>query len=77
MSGTKTITRFGDEAAVVLDAALLQLASLRVGDQLAVSVNEQGAIVLTPLRPIGGGEKPPPDAAAGPKAPDEAWRRAS
>ena len=73
MSGTKTITKVGDEAAVVLDSALLQLASLRVGDQVAVSVNELGAIVLTPLRPIFGGEKAAPNAGEHPKP----WRKAS
>ena len=49
---TKTITRIGNSQGVIFDAALMDLARLKVGDQLTVSVHEGGAIVLTPMRPV-------------------------
>ena len=49
---TKTITRIGNSQGVIFDAALMDLARLKVGDQLTVSVHEGGAIVLTPVRPV-------------------------
>jgi len=36
----------------MLDAALMDLARLKVGDQVTVSVHEGGSIVLTPVRPV-------------------------
>jgi antitoxin component of MazEF toxin-antitoxin module len=35
-----------------LDAALMDLARIKVGDQVTVSVQEGGSIVLTPVRPV-------------------------
>ena len=35
----------------------MDLARLKVGDQVTVSVHEGGAIVLTPVRPVIGTEK--------------------
>ncbi len=49
---TKTITGIGNSQGVIFDAALMDLARLKVGDQLTVSVHEDGAIVLTPVRPV-------------------------
>ena len=41
----------------MFDAALMDLAHLKVGDQMTVTVHEGGSIVLTPVRPvIGPGE---------------------
>ena len=57
MAVTRTIVRMGDAPGVVLDAALLHAARLRVGDQVAVDVDERGRIVLTPLRPTVGGRQ--------------------
>jgi antitoxin component of MazEF toxin-antitoxin module len=48
---TKTITKVGNSQGIIFDAALMDLTHLKVGDQVAVSVHEGGAIVLTPLRP--------------------------
>lgn len=48
---TKTITRVGNSQGVIFDAALMELAHLKLGDQLAVTLHEGGAIVLTPVRP--------------------------
>lgn len=35
----------------MLDAALMDLARLKVGDQVTISLHEGGSIVLTPVRP--------------------------
>ena len=48
---TKTITKVGNSQGIIFDAALMDLTHLKVGDQVAVTVHEGGAIVLTPLRP--------------------------
>jgi antitoxin component of MazEF toxin-antitoxin module len=48
----KTVTSVGDEQGIVLDPALLELANLKVGDQVSVTVQEGGAIVLTPVRAV-------------------------
>jgi antitoxin component of MazEF toxin-antitoxin module len=47
---TKTITKIGNSQGIVFDAAFMDLARLKVGDELAVSLHEGGAIVLLPLR---------------------------
>jgi len=47
---TKTITKIGNSQGVVFDAAFMDLARLKVGDELSVSLHEGGAIVLLPLR---------------------------
>ena len=49
---TKTITRVGNSQGIIFDAALMDLARLRVGDQVNVTVvPDSGAIMLMPLRP--------------------------
>jgi antitoxin component of MazEF toxin-antitoxin module len=47
---TKTITKIGNSQGVVFDAAFMDLARLKLGDELSVSLHEGGAIVLLPLR---------------------------
>jgi len=47
----KSIARIGNSQGLIFDAALLDLAGLKAGDQVNVTVHEGGAIVLTPLRP--------------------------
>jgi antitoxin component of MazEF toxin-antitoxin module len=47
----KTITKVGNSQGLILDAALLELARLKAGDELNVEVHEGGTITLTPLRP--------------------------
>jgi antitoxin component of MazEF toxin-antitoxin module len=49
---TKTITKIGNSQGVMFDAALMELAGLKVGDQVNVTVHEGGSIVLTPVRPV-------------------------
>ncbi len=49
---TKAITKIGNSQGLMLDAALMDLARLKVGDQVSISVHEGGSIVLTPVRPV-------------------------
>ena len=46
----KTISKVGNSHGVVFDAALMDLAHVKVGDELYVEVHEGGTITLTPLR---------------------------
>jgi antitoxin component of MazEF toxin-antitoxin module len=48
---TKTISKVGNSQGIIFDAALMDLARVKVGDQLTVTVHEGGAIVLTPVHP--------------------------
>ena len=48
---TKTISKVGNSQGIIFDAALLDLARLKVGDKVSVSVHEGGTITLTPMRP--------------------------
>ena len=54
---TKTITRIGNSQGIIFDSALMDLARLKVGDQVTVSLHEDGSIVLTPVSPLIGPEK--------------------
>jgi antitoxin component of MazEF toxin-antitoxin module len=47
----KTISKIGNSHGIVFDAALMDLAHLRAGDEVNVEVHEGGTITLTPLRP--------------------------
>lgn len=49
---TKTIAKIGNSQGLMFDAALMELARLKVGDQVTVSVHEGGSIVITPIRPV-------------------------
>jgi antitoxin component of MazEF toxin-antitoxin module len=49
---TKTISKIGNSQGLIFDAALMDLARVKVGDQVNVTVMpDSGAIVLMPLRP--------------------------
>jgi antitoxin component of MazEF toxin-antitoxin module len=48
----KTITKVGNSQGIILDAALMDLARLKVGDQVNLTVHEGGAIYLTPVNPV-------------------------
>jgi antitoxin component of MazEF toxin-antitoxin module len=48
----KSITKIGNSQGIVFDAALMDMARLKVGDQVNVTVHEGGAIYLTPIRPV-------------------------
>jgi antitoxin component of MazEF toxin-antitoxin module len=48
---TKTISKVGNSQGIIFDAALMDLARVKVGDQVNVTVvPESGAIMLMPLR---------------------------
>jgi antitoxin component of MazEF toxin-antitoxin module len=47
----KTVSKIGNSHGVVFDAALMEMAHLRPGDQLNVEVHAGGTITLTPIRP--------------------------
>ena len=53
----KTITKVGNSQGVIFDAALLDLAHLKAGDEFNLEVHPGGTITLTPLRP-----RPSPEA---------------
>lgn len=44
----KTITKIGNSKGIIFDAALLELANLKVGDKVNVTVHEGGTITLVP-----------------------------
>ena len=48
----KTITKVGNSQGIMLDAELMDLARLKVGDQVNLTVHEGGTIYLTPVRPV-------------------------
>jgi antitoxin component of MazEF toxin-antitoxin module len=48
---TKTISKVGNSHGIIFDAALMDMARLKVGDQVSISVHASGSIVLTPMRP--------------------------
>jgi antitoxin component of MazEF toxin-antitoxin module len=54
---TKTISKVGNSHGIIFDAALMDLARVKVGDQVTVTVHEGGSIILTPLRPAIGPKK--------------------
>ena len=45
----KTITRIGNSRGIIFDAALLQLAHLKEGDEVNVEVHAGGTITIRPL----------------------------
>ena len=47
----KTITKVGKSQGIIFDAALMELAHLKAGDDLNVEVHEGGTLTLTPIRP--------------------------
>ena len=48
---TKTISKIGNSQGIIFDAALMDLARIKLGDQVTVTVHAGGSIVLTPVRP--------------------------
>lgn len=47
----KTITKVGNSHGIIFDAALMELAHLKIGDELNVEVHDGGTLTLTPIRP--------------------------
>jgi antitoxin component of MazEF toxin-antitoxin module len=48
---TKTISKIGNSQGIIFDTALMDLARVKLGDQVTVTVHAGGSIILTPLRP--------------------------
>jgi antitoxin component of MazEF toxin-antitoxin module len=46
----KVITKIGNSQGLIMDQALLEMAHLKVGDSVDVSVHDGGSVVLTPCR---------------------------
>jgi antitoxin component of MazEF toxin-antitoxin module len=46
----KSITRIGNSHGIIFDAALLEQARLKAGDEVNVEVHEGGTITITPIR---------------------------
>ncbi|WP_395742253.1 AbrB family transcriptional regulator [Prosthecobacter sp.] len=47
----KTISKIGNSQGLIFDSALLQLARLKVGDEVNVEVHAGGTITITPMNP--------------------------
>jgi antitoxin component of MazEF toxin-antitoxin module len=47
----KKLRKVGNSFGVIFDAALMELAGLKLGDEVNVEVHSGGTITLTPLRP--------------------------
>jgi len=45
----KTITKIGNSQGIIFDSALLQLARLKVGDEVNVEIHAGGSITITPM----------------------------
>ena len=46
----KTIKKIGNSKGIILDAAFLEMAHLKEGDQLSVTIHEGGTISFTPIK---------------------------
>ena len=73
----KTITKIGNSKGIIFDAALLELANLKEGDKLNVTVHEGGTITLVPNVATVSAEKAKAKAAALIAANDELFDRLS
>ena len=47
-----TVRRIGNSQGIIFDVALMDMAHLKVGDEVVVTVHDGGSIVLTPVRPL-------------------------
>ncbi|MDA0810776.1 MAG: transcriptional regulator/antitoxin, MazE [Verrucomicrobia bacterium] len=45
----KTISKIGNSQGIIFDSALLQLARLKVGDEVNVEVHPGGTITISPI----------------------------
>lgn len=46
----KTVTKIGNSYGIIFDRALLDLAQLKPGDEVNVTVRPEGTIMMEPLR---------------------------
>lgn len=47
----KTISKIGNSQGIIFDAALMDLARLKVGDKVNVTIHPGSSVVLTPIEP--------------------------
>jgi antitoxin component of MazEF toxin-antitoxin module len=47
----KKLAKVGNSNALIFDAAMMDLARLKTGDQVNVEIHAGGTITLTPIRP--------------------------
>ena len=47
----KTISKIGNSQGIIFDAALLDLARLKVGHKVNITIHSGSSIVLTPIQP--------------------------
>ena len=47
----KNIVKGGNSQGIIFDAALLEMARLKAGDEVNVEVHDGGTITLTPIHP--------------------------
>ena len=48
----KTIKKVGNSQGIILDAPLMEMAHLKVGDEMNVTIHDSGSITFTPVRPL-------------------------
>ena len=48
----KTVTKIGNSQGIIFDAAIMDLAHLKVGDEMSLTIHEGGTITLTPVREV-------------------------
>jgi len=48
----KAITKIGNSQGIIFDSALMELAHLKVGDEVSVTCHDGGSIILTPIKPL-------------------------
>lgn len=48
----KIITKIGNSQGLIMDQALLEMAHLKVGDAVDVTVHDGGCVTLTPTRAV-------------------------
>lgn len=53
----KTISKIGNSHGLIFDAALMDMAHLKVHDQVNIEVHEGGTLTITPIRPRPSGAK--------------------
>ena len=46
----KTIKKIGNSQGIIFDAPLMEMAHLKLGDEMHVTVHDGGSITLTPLK---------------------------
>jgi len=48
----KAITKIGNSQGIIFDSSLMELAHLKVGDEVSVTCHDGGSIILTPTKPL-------------------------